>query len=290
MLIEFRVANHRSLRDEQVLTMEAGRVGDEADPRPRHVPGHAEPLLTVAGLYGANASGKSNVLAALAFMREAVLESHLSWSPAPDVPRDPFAWGPKRKEPSLLEVVFLLDHVRYEYGFRVSDEQVLEEWLYAWPNGRRQVWFEHDGDTYKFRGTAKGRKQGHPEYHSSECVVPFGCRAIQSPAAFGDLLLVSVMSTTKFVKRPLSHTSHSHTTADAAQPPARSPSGVGATPAPGTIDSKRGIGETTARTFPRLVKEGGSHDCGIACRERRFERQAAAFWSEIRTEPSEQTR
>ena len=42
MLIEFRVANHRSLRDEQVLTMEAGRVGDEADPRPRHVSGHSE--------------------------------------------------------------------------------------------------------------------------------------------------------------------------------------------------------------------------------------------------------
>ncbi|MGO8689167.1 MAG: AAA family ATPase [Thermoguttaceae bacterium] len=76
MLIEFRAANHRSLRDEQVLTMEAGRVGEENDPRPRQVPGHSKPLLTVAGLYGANASGKSNVLAALAFMRDAVL---LSW-------------------------------------------------------------------------------------------------------------------------------------------------------------------------------------------------------------------
>ena len=61
--------------------MEAGRVGDETDPRPRHVPGHSERLLTVAGLYGANASGKSNVLAALAFMREAVVMSHRFWSP-----------------------------------------------------------------------------------------------------------------------------------------------------------------------------------------------------------------
>ena len=51
MLIEFRVENHRSLRDEQVLTMEAGRVGDETDPRPRQVPGHSE-TLTGAGLYG----------------------------------------------------------------------------------------------------------------------------------------------------------------------------------------------------------------------------------------------
>src|SRR5438132_56913 len=62
MLIEFRVENHRSLRDEQVLTMEAGRVSDDADPRPRRVPGYAESLLPVTALYGANASGKRNAL------------------------------------------------------------------------------------------------------------------------------------------------------------------------------------------------------------------------------------
>ena len=68
MLIEFRVENHCSLRDEQVLTMEAGRVGDERDPRPRRVSGHPEALMPVAVLYGANASGKSNVLAAMEFI------------------------------------------------------------------------------------------------------------------------------------------------------------------------------------------------------------------------------
>ena len=142
MLIEFRVANHRSLRDELVLTMEAGRVGDESDPRPRHVSGYSDPLLTVAGLYGANASGKSNVLAALAFMCEAVRLSHRSWAPDQGVPRDPFAWGKKKTEPSLFEVTLLLNGVRFQYGFQASDECIMEEWLYAWPNGKRQVWFE----------------------------------------------------------------------------------------------------------------------------------------------------
>jgi len=146
MLIEFRVANHRSLRDEQVLTMEAGRVGDESDPRPRHVPGYSESLLTVASLYGANASGKSNVLAALAFMQEAVLMSHRLWSPDEGLPRDPFAWGPRRSEPSLFEVTLLIGRVRYQYGFQASDDCFLEEWLYAWPLGKKQVWFErYDG-------------------------------------------------------------------------------------------------------------------------------------------------
>ena len=114
MLVEFHVANHRSLQDEQVLTMEAARVGDETDLRPRHVPGHSADLLTVAALYGANASGKSNVLAAFSFMREAVVMSHRFWPPdkreagEPLVPRDPFAWGPKKNDASLFEMTFLL--------------------------------------------------------------------------------------------------------------------------------------------------------------------------------------
>ncbi len=159
MLIEFRVENHRSLRDEQVLTMEAGRVGDDADPRPRHISGHSERLLTVAGLYGANASGKSNVLAALAFMRGAVVGSHRIWSPDGGVPRDPFAWGPKKVEPSLFEATLLLGEVRFQYGFRASDECFLEEWCHAWPRGKKQVWFERDNNTYKFGENLRGENR-----------------------------------------------------------------------------------------------------------------------------------
>lgn len=159
MLIEFRVENHRSLRDEQVLTMEAGRVGDAADPRPRRVKGHSESLLPVAVLYGANASGKSNVLAALEFMRDAVVMSHNAWSPDEGVIRDPFAWGAKRGEPSLYEVMMLIDDVRYQYGFRTSDEAFLEEWLFAWPNGKKQIWFERDNNTFKYGDNLKGENK-----------------------------------------------------------------------------------------------------------------------------------
>ena len=165
MLVEFRVANHRSLRDEQVLTMEAGRVGDETDPRPRRVAGYPEKLLTVAGLYGANASGKSNVLAALSFMRDAILMPTWNWLPGLEKPRgslaqrDPFAWGPRKIDPSLFEVTFLLDRVRYQYGFQVSDERFLEEWLYAWPSGRKQVWFEREDDVFKFGENLRGENK-----------------------------------------------------------------------------------------------------------------------------------
>ena len=144
MLIEFRVENHRSLRDEQALTFAAGRIGDPSDPRLRTVAGCSDKLLPAAVIYGANASGKSNVLAALTFMRDAVLFSHRKWEPDGGVPRSAFAWGNQRVEPSTFEVSFLLDECKYEYGFSVDDVAVIEEWLFAWPKGRKQVWFERD--------------------------------------------------------------------------------------------------------------------------------------------------
>jgi predicted ATPase len=159
MLIEFRVDNHRSVRDEQALTMQAGRIGGASDPRPRRIKGYSEPLLMAAALYGANASGKSNVLGALGFMREAVLASHRAWSPEEGVPRQPFAWGSKASEPSLFEVTILMHGVRYQYGFVANDERFIEEWLYAWPYGRKQTWFVRDGDVYRFGENLSGENK-----------------------------------------------------------------------------------------------------------------------------------
>lgn len=153
MLVEFRVENHRSLRDEQALSMEVARPHD-AEARSA-----STPLLPVAALYGANASGKSNVLGALRFMRDAVIHSHRFWSPDGGVPRDPFAWGDKAREPSLYELTFALDGVRHEYGFVIDDERFLEEWHYVWPHGRKQVWFEREGDEFRFGEHLKGENR-----------------------------------------------------------------------------------------------------------------------------------
>ncbi len=111
------------------------------------------------GLYGANASGKSNVLTALGFMRDAVIESHRFWSPDKGVPRDAFAWGPRKTDPSMFEATFLIDGVRYQYGFWVSDQSVTEEWLYAWPLGKKQVWLERDNGTFKFGDHLRGENK-----------------------------------------------------------------------------------------------------------------------------------
>ena len=78
MLIEFRVENHRSICEEQVLTFAAGRLGSSPGVIPRKIDGHDKHLLPAAVIYGGNASGKSNVLSALAFMRAANVRNNQS--------------------------------------------------------------------------------------------------------------------------------------------------------------------------------------------------------------------
>lgn len=145
MLIRFRVANFRSLRDEQELSLVAafpeGRT-DLVD-----IEGAGLDLLRVAGIYGANAAGKSNVLEALEFMSQAVRGSHRQWGPEQPIPWEPFLLDPAmRAEPSLFEADFLIEGIRYQYGFRLDDERVLEEWLHVYPKNRRQVWLARNAD------------------------------------------------------------------------------------------------------------------------------------------------
>lgn len=145
MLIRFRVANFRSLRDEQEFSM----VAAFQDGRKElvRIDALGADLLCVAGIYGANAAGKSNVLDALRFMRDAVIGSHRVWPPDGPIPREPFLLdADSRTRPSFFETDFMLDSVRYQYGFELDDKQILQEWLYAFPNRRRQVWFTRDAE------------------------------------------------------------------------------------------------------------------------------------------------
>ncbi|MFD9699542.1 ATP/GTP-binding protein [Lentzea sp. NPDC059081] len=142
MLRSFRLENHRSFRDEhELLLMPAYAKGRDA--------------LPVVAIYGANASGKSNLLDGLKFLAEAVRDSFSAWGPdAGVVGRRSFKLDVgKRAEPSTYVVELVQDGVRYTYGVEVDDERVLEEWLYSYPEKRKRVLFERDGDGVKFGST-----------------------------------------------------------------------------------------------------------------------------------------
>jgi hypothetical protein len=143
MLIRFRVENFLSIREEQELSLVASALSEH--PETLVSAGSGLELLRAAAVYGPNASGKSALFHALSFMRNAVIESHRNWNPTGGVPRTSFALDQKSAyEPSLFAVDVLVRGVRYEYGFTADFFRVHEEWLYAYPRGRKQEWFTRD--------------------------------------------------------------------------------------------------------------------------------------------------
>ncbi|MCX5200267.1 ATP-binding protein [Streptomyces sp. NBC_00237] len=150
MLLNFRVANHRSLREEQSLGLSPVYEAD----RPEGTEWDAVP---VAALFGANASGKSNVVDALRFMARMVVSSHRDAEPDGGVDRHPFALEAEASgDPSWFVVDLVLDGVRHTYGFSVDAERVLDEWLYSYPKGRRaKVFHRSEGEISYGDGAAR---------------------------------------------------------------------------------------------------------------------------------------
>lgn len=142
MLLRFACSNFRSIKEKQEILFTAAKYVKEHDEAARTVDGlPKQRVLPMVALYGANASGKSNMLKALEFLKRAALRSHVDWEKGID--RQHFRLDPAWKdEPSSFEIDFLVDGVRYHYGFVCDDEAVREEWLYAKPPGRvLQTWF-----------------------------------------------------------------------------------------------------------------------------------------------------
>lgn len=137
MLLQFRFSNFRSFRAEQTLSMVAGSFSDRPE-TVRHPKGTTEGVLPVAAIYGANASGKTNVILALRFMQAAVTNSHARWEPDKPINIPTFVGD---STPTEFCLDFLIDGTRYQFGFSMSTEAIEEEWLHAYPLGKKQVWF-----------------------------------------------------------------------------------------------------------------------------------------------------
>lgn len=163
MLIEFSVGNFRSFKDIVTLSMVAAKLTakyKELDENNVFRVAGAPPLLTSAAVYGANASGKSNLIAAIAFMKTFVLDSPKETRPTGSVAVEPFRLSiesPSR--PSHFEVVFVSGGRRYRYGFDATHERVTKEWLFTVPSSREARLFEREGDQVKLgEGFREGKE------------------------------------------------------------------------------------------------------------------------------------
>jgi hypothetical protein len=166
MLVEFRVKNFRSLRDEQVLSLVASTDKSLLDTHALDTGLKAAPhLLKSAVVYGANASGKSNLIKALQYMRGVVLES-AALQPGQTFDRlQPFKLDATSGSlPTQFELTFILDGVRYQYGFAMNAQRIVSEQLLVYKAFKPQRWFERHfdaetgKDVYEFGPGLKGAK------------------------------------------------------------------------------------------------------------------------------------
>ncbi len=159
MLLDFRASNVLSFRDEMHLSLLATRMAEPGVARSVTWRDGGSPLdvLPVAGLFGANASGKSNVLKAMDRMRSMVLHSFRLGNPTGGIPRQPFLLGDATNVPTTFEVELVLDGIRTVYGFVFGDGAVTEEWAYQFPRGRASLIFRREGDVVESGSVSKTR-------------------------------------------------------------------------------------------------------------------------------------
>lgn len=165
MLVEFRVKNFRSFKEEAILNMAASldkagelthvaKTGHKAVPR----------VLRTAGIYGANASGKSNLVRAFQLLRSLVNES-ASIPIGQDLNFQAFKLDPKTENASTeYEVTFVLAGVRYQFGFALTPKRILSEWLIVYKTTQPATWYERSYNertqkyNYKFSSQLTGAK------------------------------------------------------------------------------------------------------------------------------------
>jgi uncharacterized protein len=142
MLIQLTIENFLSFRDEVTFSM-VGLSSDRqhADRLIEDAAGKGRPVLSIAAIYGANAAGKSNLIKALIFAKELILEGTRSNR---SIPVSTFKLGDYSKKPSKFEFIFTHQDARYSYGFKLNREQILEEWLHTIPAGKKKevMYFE----------------------------------------------------------------------------------------------------------------------------------------------------
>jgi len=145
MVIEFSVTNFRSIKTKNTLSLVANNQLSDLPENvfPASAPGLKDTrLLNGAAIYGANASGKSNVLKAIAFMQEFILESATARKPGESIRTVPFKLdGVSEGLPTTFEIVFIAQGVRHEYGFSLDNRRVHDEWIRAYPKGVPQNWY-----------------------------------------------------------------------------------------------------------------------------------------------------
>ncbi len=152
MLIEFSIENFRSFKEEVTLSLISSSDKSLDNNLIKTATLKKDNLLRSEVIYGANASGKSNVVSAFNFLRKLVINSH-KFQKGTEISYSPFKLDKKyTSKPSKFEIVFLKNNIRYTYGVSLTNEKIVDEYLYYYPQGRKALIFERK-DTFNYKFT-----------------------------------------------------------------------------------------------------------------------------------------
>jgi AAA15 family ATPase/GTPase len=165
MLLDFWVKNFKSFKDETRFSMEASSLREAWSlPKAAFIePAENMKILPVAAIYGANASGKSNLFLAMMAMRWYIQTSLARENILNKIPVEPFRLSSDTKEgPTEFEISFLKDNRQFRYGFVANSDIVLEEWLWVKElkkrNKEKEVFYrEKDSFSYHPQLFSKGK-------------------------------------------------------------------------------------------------------------------------------------
>lgn len=147
MILKIEFENFFSIKDRIRIDFRAGNINTALARELGHnvMEWKGVPILKTVGLFGPNASGKSNILKAISFCCRMVLESH-QYNEGATFNLEPFKFDGWDKKPSKFLIDFVCDDVEYEYSFELTRERIISESLFHYPMGRRAKVFVREAD------------------------------------------------------------------------------------------------------------------------------------------------
>lgn len=165
MLIEFKFSNYRSFRDEAVLSMEATGLGAFKNSLIPFYPTGKETskpvrLLPAAAIYGKNGGGKSNIIRAFWLAVQFIRNAQRTQHEKATIPVHPFLLDDdSQSKATEFEFTYVLDGIKYIYGFAATKDKIVKEYLYYSPKGQKSLVFSRTDQTFEFRDNSDRRKR-----------------------------------------------------------------------------------------------------------------------------------
>jgi AAA15 family ATPase/GTPase len=146
MLLEIKLSNFYSFKDEVTLDLRAGTINTKKakeDLKDNIFSYRDEEFLKTIAIYGANASGKSNLIKAIRFCNSIIFSSH-THNENTIFNFKPFKFDGYSEKPSSYFIRFIHQDIEYEYSFSLTNSEIITEELYYYPKGRKAKIFTRD--------------------------------------------------------------------------------------------------------------------------------------------------